>query len=106
MTLPPRTYPHGASPLIGLIPLLEPMSNLPQSVTDRYVSSLVSAGYNKEFKIDSITCLPFVAEEVHCGHYFRASIIPTAGGELVTSAGPTLHQAVRAALAKAGVTFR
>lgn len=80
--------------------------NLPQSVTDRYVSSLVSAGYNNEFRIDSITCLPFVAEEVHCGHYFRASLMPKAAHDVVVSAGLTLHQAVRAALAKAGVTFR
>lgn len=83
------------------------MNNLPQSVTDRYVSSLLSAGFNHEFRIDSMQCLPFVAEEVHCGHYFRVTLMPlTSQSDVVTSAGATLHKAVRATLEKAGVTFR
>lgn len=82
------------------------MPNLPQSVTDRYVSNLLSAGINNEFRIDSIQCLPWVTEEVHCGHYFKATIMPLDRTDMITSVGPTIHQALRHTLSKAGVTFR
>lgn len=79
---------------------------LPQAITDRYVSNLLSAGHNHEFRIDSILCKPFCEAEVVCGYYYIATLIAGDNSIMATSPGSTPHQALRKALEKAGVTFR
>lgn len=81
------------------------MNNLPQAVTDRYVTNLLHNGVNAEFRLDSMCCFPWCAEERICGHYYKAVIFPN-GAALVIDVGPTPQAALKNALSKAGVTFR
>ena len=81
------------------------MNNLPQSVTERYVTNLLHNGVNSEFRLDSLTCYPFCAEEQICGYYYKASVIPNVS-DMVVGVGPTPQAALKNALSKAGVTFR
>lgn len=83
------------------------MNNLPQQVTSRYVSNLMSVGQNNEFRICSLTSHNFCIQETECGCYFKVAITQLPGRtNLWEDVGPTAHDAVRNALAKAGVTFR
>ena len=83
------------------------MTNLPQQVTERYVSNLIANGRNKDFDIDIVQRNPHVVDEVHIGYYYQVRIETAGlGGKVAYGVGATIAQAVRRCLEKHGVTFR
>ena len=78
---------------------------IPQSISDRYIHTLIDAGITPDFRLDSLTCQRWCVEEAVCGFYYRAGVIH---GDTVLhdAVGATPFLAVKNALAKAGVTFR
>lgn len=83
------------------------MNNIPQAVTERYVTHLLNRGQNRDFQILHIYKKASWIDQHYVGAYYEATIcshVPDAPGETGTGASPS--QALRRALEKHGVTFR
>lgn len=84
------------------------MTNIPQAVTERYVSNLIHYGRNKEFDIMNITQNNNMVGDEVVGVYYSVLITSHEAGQQPhqRANAATLALAVRRALEKHGVTFR
>lgn len=81
--------------------------NIPQAVTNRYVSNLLTHGQNNEFMIDSVTRHVSLVEGTPIGYYYKVGIVLVLDqAQQWTSVGPTILGALHNALLTSGVTFR
>lgn len=85
----------------------KPKMSLPQSVTIRYATNLLTAGKNDIFELDRVTQVPNkVAGGDIIGFYFEAHVKSRTDFESKGAAGATPVAAVKSALEKHGVTFQ
>jgi hypothetical protein len=98
-----RIYPHGMSPLVGMLPLL--MNSLPQQVTIRYAGNLLRKGSNDAFEITNLTRQQALHDGIIIGFYYDCTI-QRRNSNSQTASGVTPMQAIQRALEKVGVTFR
>lgn len=79
----------------------------PQSVTERYVSNLLSNGQNKEYSINALRRQTTLVNEDFVGYHWVVTVeSATAVVNPAAASGATPAQAIRRALEKLGVTFR
>ena len=82
-------------------------NNVPQQVTNRYISALINKGKNDTFEIITLQREQALHDGIVVGSYFDVTITkPMPDHASERASGVTAAQAVSRALSKFGVTFR
>lgn len=103
-----RVFPHGMSPLAGMLPLLEQDMSLPQNASNRYISNLLNKGRNDDFELIGLAQQNATHDGIVVGSYYNISLRRHSNPESDPgiAAGVTPSQAARRCMRKFGVTFR